>query len=237
MHPELVKLLDLQSKDVTLAEIDVALAEVAAEVNQLDGATAAARAAIEAARRAEAEGDRRHGESSAKLDTFRAQQDRRRQQLDQVTRPRDAAAVMAEIELARSVIANEEAQLLKLANERNRLADAVKEAESRLSELEAEQVEQREALAEKERGLQADRERAQEAREASAAQVEKAARHRYNRLRQSRSGPVVVQLSAGACGACFTSVPLSRRTQIQQGLVLDGCESCGVILYVPENGT
>ena len=38
----------------------------------------------------------------------------------------------------------------------------------------------------------------------------------------------------GACGACYTAVPLNRRSQIRSGAVLDGCEACGVILYPAE---
>ena len=43
-------------------------------------------------------------------------------------------------------------------------------------------------------------------------------------------------LVGGACGACHTSVPLNRRSQIRAGAVLDGCEVCGAILYPPEAG-
>ena len=49
---------------------------------------------------------------------------------------------------------------------------------------------------------------------------------------------VVVPLMGGACGGCHTSVPLNRRGQIRAGLVLEGCEACGAILYpVEPNGS
>jgi uncharacterized protein len=60
-------------------------------------------------------------------------------------------------------------------------------------------------------------------------------RTRYDRLRRSRGTDVVVPLSGGACGACHTSVPLNRRSQIRTGQVLDGCEACGAILYPSES--
>jgi len=41
----------------------------------------------------------------------------------------------------------------------------------------------------------------------------------------------VVPLVGGTCGACHTSVPLNRRSQIRSGAILDGCEGCGAILY------
>jgi predicted nucleic acid-binding Zn-ribbon protein len=235
MHPELVRLLELQEKDLALLELDVALEELAAQEAVLDAAVEEARQAIGLAQRAEDDADRRHHETAGKLEGFRSLQERRRQQLDQVTRPRDAAAVMAEIDLAKSVIVQEEQQLLRLAEERNRLAAAVKAAESRVDQLQEEQAEAREALAQERDAIEAKRGAARADREATAQQVDKAARHRYDRLRKSRSSArVVVPLASGACGACFTTVPLSRRTQIQQGLVLEGCEMCGVILYAPD---
>ena len=55
---------------------------------------------------------------------------------------------------------------------------------------------------------------------------------RYDRIRSgTKRGPVVVALHGNACGACYTAVPMSRRSHIRAGLLLDGCEACGVILY------
>ena len=55
---------------------------------------------------------------------------------------------------------------------------------------------------------------------------------RYDRLRSgTQRGPVVVPLHGNACGNCYTAVPMSRRSHIRAGLLLDGCEGCGVILY------
>jgi predicted nucleic acid-binding Zn-ribbon protein len=45
---------------------------------------------------------------------------------------------------------------------------------------------------------------------------------------------VVVSVRGVACGACFTAVPMSRRSQIRTGLLIEGCEACGVILYAEE---
>jgi predicted nucleic acid-binding Zn-ribbon protein len=45
---------------------------------------------------------------------------------------------------------------------------------------------------------------------------------------------VIVPLMGGSCGACHTTIPLNRRSQIRSGAVVDGCEVCGAILYPPE---
>ena len=71
-------------------------------------------------------------------------------------------------------------------------------------------------------------------RDATAGEVNRALRARYERLRTVKSVSVVVALSGAACGACHTQVPLNRRSQIRAGTLIDSCESCGVILYADE---
>jgi predicted nucleic acid-binding Zn-ribbon protein len=61
--------------------------------------------------------------------------------------------------------------------------------------------------------------------------VERTLRARYDRLWSSRFAVVVVALRGDACGACFTSIPRNRRSQIRAGTHIDTCEACGVILY------
>jgi hypothetical protein len=82
--------------------------------------------------------------------------------------------------------------------------------------------------------LEAERATALAAREASASTLDKTLRLRYDRLRANRRGDVVVSVRGVACGACFTAVPMSRRSQIRTGLLIEGCEACGVILYAEE---
>ena len=66
------------------------------------------------------------------------------------------------------------------------------------------------------------------------ASAERPLRIRYDRLRRARSAAVVVPLNGDTCGACFTAIPKNRRSQIRAGVLLEGCEACGVILYSAE---
>jgi predicted nucleic acid-binding Zn-ribbon protein len=107
----------------------------------------------------------------------------------------------------------------------------VSEEETKVAAVELEQAPERARLAERRRDLIAEREAAVREREASAEQIDKPLRTRYDRLRRSRARDVIVPLVGGTCGACHTSVPLNRRSQIRSGAILDGCEGCGAILY------
>ena len=95
-------------------------------------------------------------------------------------------------------------------------------------------AEERERLAARRQELEAELGQAQHQREESASRLERPLRIRYDRLRKARSGDVIVPLVNGACGACHTSIPLNRRSQIRAGTVVDNCEVCGAILYPPE---
>jgi uncharacterized protein len=161
-------------------------------------------------------------------------QDRRQQRLEHVRNPKEASTLMAELDLARSVVAKEESDWV-------RSADAVTQAQFKAAEEERNvavvaegQVPERDRLAARRVELQAELVAAQQEREGSAAQLERSLRVKYDRLRKARSGDVIVPLLGGSCGSCHTSIPLNRRSQIRAGTLLDTCEVCGAILYPPE---
>jgi predicted nucleic acid-binding Zn-ribbon protein len=231
MHADLVKLLDLQSKDAAVAEAEKRLRDLDGESTALDQASQKARDALDAARRAAAEGARRRDEIEARVESYRTLQDRRVQRLETVRNPKDASTLMAELDLARSVIAKEETDWVRAAEAVTTLERKVSEEENKVDAADLEQAPERARLAERRHLLEAERDAAVLAREASAERIDKPLRTRYDRLRRSRARDVVVPLVGGTCGACHTSVPLNRRSQIRSGAILDGCEGCGAILY------
>jgi uncharacterized protein len=234
MHADLVKLLDLQSKDSAIDEIDRRLRGLQAEVAALDQAVQRARDGLDGARRAAGDGVRRRDELEAKVDSYRILQDRRVQRLETVRNPKEASTLMAELELARSVMAKEESEWVRSAEAVTGLERKVTEEESKVAAVDLEQAPERARLEERRLALVAEREAAVREREASAEQIDKPLRTRYDRLRRSRARDVVVPLVGGTCGACHTSIPLNRRSQIRSGAIIDGCEGCGAILYPTE---
>jgi uncharacterized protein len=234
MHADVVKLLDLQAKDAVLAEADRRVATLTDEFSALDQAHQRARESLEVARQALADGQRRRDELEAKIESYRTLQERRRQRLEKVRNPKEASTLMAELDLARSVMAKEEGEWVKCADEVIQLELRVQSEELNLKAVEAAQAPERTQITERRATLEAEREAASRERDASAAQIDKPLRNRYDRLRRTRTTDVVVPLVGGACGGCHTSVPLNRRTLIRAGTDLDGCEVCGAILYHPE---
>jgi predicted nucleic acid-binding Zn-ribbon protein len=235
MHPDLSKLLDLQAKDTAIAAVDERIAALDADVARLDQELDRARGARDAAQRAAADGAKRRDDLETKIESYRQVQERRRQRLEFVRNPKEASTLMAEMDLARSVIAKEEGDWVRSADSVEALRGRVGEEEQKLEGVAADQALRRAELAEQRAGLDAERAELLEQRESSAAQLERTLRIRYDRLRRARASAVVVPLSGDACGACFTAVPRNRRSQIRAGALLEGCEACGVILYATES--
>ncbi len=235
MHPDLPKLLDVQGKDRRLADVAGRLDALAAERKALDTALEAARQQIESARRALADSGTRRDERAEKLEAQRVHQERRRQRLEQERNPRVAAQLMADVELARSILAQEESEWMRLAEEATQREELVGQAEARLVEVEAEQATVRDELQQRIDAAAVEHEAAQAERDTSAAALDRGLRTRYDRLRKSRRAEVLVPATNAICTACYTAIPRSRIGQLQaDGLLLEGCEMCGAILYLEE---
>ncbi|HEU5359364.1 MAG TPA: hypothetical protein VFU45_09600 [Gemmatimonadales bacterium] len=231
MTDELVKLLDLQAKDLALLELDVRSLEIDEEEAALEREVAGAVGKAAQAEREAKDAAARRDELEQRIESYKKLNDRRRQRLETVRNPKEAATLMAELDLAQSVVKREEGEWVKaadavaLAEERSKLAAA------QVAEMRGAQSEARDAVAAKRKALEGDRAAASAAREAAAKGVEKPLRSRYERLFNSRKRPVVVALVGVSCSACRTAVPTSRRSPTSGGLLADPCESCGVILY------
>lgn len=234
MHADLVKLLDLQHKDTMVGYVQQRMIALQGEVAGLDQILKQAQDNLDGARRAVADGIRRRTELEARVESYRVLQERRQLRLEHVRNPKEAATLMAELDLARTVMSKEETEWFRSAEAVGALELRVAEEEQKVEALAAAQAPDRTLLEERHAAIEGELRAAHREREESAARIDRQLRTRYDRLRRSRAADVVVPLRGGTCGACHTSIPLNRRSQIRSGAVLDGCEGCGAILYPPE---
>jgi len=235
MHPDLERLLDLQEKDERLLEVDLRLKALLDDVAELDAAVARSRTEVEETRKALQASARRRDDLEAKVDGLRVLQDRRRQRLELAKTGREHQALLSELELARSILTKEEAEWFRAMEGAADLEGKVAAAEARMAELETGQGTDRDELASRVAAVERERDAALDERREAARGLSRPLLARYDRLRSAhKATPVVVPLHGNACGACYTAVPMSRRSHIRAGLLLDGCEGCGVILYAAE---
>ncbi len=234
MHAELMKLLDLQIRDLSLVEIDARLGSILAEIAKLDSELEAGRREVQVAEKRLADGVAKRGDLEGRIEGYRAVESRRKERLELARGAREAQAVMTEVEMARAVLAREEQEWVKVAEGVTDLERGAKTSRERLAEAEAKQADERARLAAEQAKLEGERDAARSERNSAAGLIDRGLRARYDRLRSARSVAVVVPLRGEACGACYTSVPRNRRTQIRAGILLDNCEACGVILYAED---
>jgi len=231
VHPDLEALLALQDKDVAVAQCDAQLRALEPEGQALDEQIAAAARGLEQARTAiQAALDRRDA-MEGKIASYRTMQEQRRQRLEWVRGAKEASTLMAELDLARTVLAKEEAEFM-------RSGDAVSEAERKAAEAERalemvreSQATQREQLAGRREAIAAERESAIQGREEASRAVNPGLLARYERIRRGKAPLALFALHGGSCGNCFTAVPTQRKALIQRGATIEGCEACGVLLY------
>ncbi len=234
MHPELEALLALQAKDQAVTETEERFAALAPELEELDAAQAAAERALAAARAGIQAAIDRRDELEGKIANYRTMQEQRRQRLEWVRGAKEASTLMAELDLARSVLAKEEAEFMRSGDAVTEAERRAAEAEKALQELRTAQAPRREALAGQREEIATSRERAVAERERAAAGVGAALLSRYERIRRGKAPLALYALHGDACGHCFTAVPTQRRALIQRGASIESCEACGVLLYAKE---
>ena len=234
MHPDLEAVLALQDKDIAILNCDARLKALEPEVRTLDEQVAAAERVVAQARAGIQTALERRDGLEGKIASYRTMQEQRRQRLEWVRGAKEASTLMAELDLARSVLAKEEAEFMRSGDAVGEAERKTAEAENALQKVRGAQAAQREALAGKRQEIANDRERATRAREEASRAVNPALLARYDRIRRGKAPLAVYPLHGGSCGNCFTAVPTQRKALIQRGATIEGCEACGVLLYAKE---
>ncbi|HKR54825.1 MAG TPA: hypothetical protein VJS20_00885 [Gemmatimonadales bacterium] len=232
MHPDLEALLMLQQKDEAVRDTDARLAALEPELARLDQALEGVEQKLEQARRGIQDAVGRRGELEGKIASYRGMQEARKQRLEWVKGAKEAQTLMAELDLARTVIAKEEVEFLRSGDAVTEAEMKAAEAEKGVEEVRDAQRADREIIDGKRQAIMADREKAIVERERATKFVQASLLSRYEKIRKGKAPVAVYPLHGGSCGHCFTAVPTQRRVLIQRGATIEGCEACGVLLYV-----
>jgi hypothetical protein len=233
LDPDLVTLLALQERDQAVFAIEVEIRELDPETATLDAQLAKVEADLAGAQKGVEEAGTRRVELEGKIEGYRLMQERRRQRLEWVRGAKEAATLMAELDLARSVLAKEEAEWIRSADKVEEAEKKVAGFEKAVEEVKAGQASRREEIA-GERAARMERLNAAKAERAQAAKlVQKPVLSRYERIRKGNTPLAVYPLKGAACGHCYTAVPIHRRQEIAAGKGLTTCEGCGVLIYDP----
>lgn len=231
MHPDLVALLALQDEDTAVAVLEARRRELDARETALDQERVSAESAIARARLAAEAEDKKRRELGIKVQEHRALHDRHLAALDAVRKDREATAAMAQIEITRRVLAQEESEMQTLATRIVDLNQAAELEQLSLAELAERQGTQRAEIAVARGAVDAELGTARAQRNETASRVGRPLLQKYERIRGRENSNALYALRGSACGRCNTAIPLQRRNVMAAGRSVEVCEGCGVLLY------
>lgn len=231
MHPDLEALLALQSEDAGIHDLEQRLKGTEPRLQQLDRAREAAATAVTRARQSLEAEEKKHRELQVRVSEHRQMHEKNVAQLDQVRKMREATAAVLQVERARRILADEEAELTTIARRIAELREAVSTRQHELESLEEEQKAIREEIAGERKGITDQLESERGKRESAAVKVPRTLLGKYERIRTRRPAKSVFALRDQSCGNCDTSIPLQRRNLMASTGAIEVCEACGVLLY------
>jgi len=158
------------------------------------------------------------------------------ERLTRVQNLREEAAVQTELNLIRRAREGDDQESLQLMDQIQRAEVVVDELERRTAEARAEVEPNQRALLEERSGLDEELAELRARRDVALERVGRLERRVYDSFHSS-GRPVVVArlLDDGACGHCYSVVPLQIQQEIRNGTSLIRCEACGVILSAPRS--
>ncbi len=234
MQSDLRSLLGLQEDDRAIMAIDEDLSALEPELAKLEELVAQLEEALAQAQAELSAADERRVELEGKIETYRVMQERRRQKLEWVRGAKEASALMAEIDAARGVLAQEETEWIRSADGVQAIQARAKEADEQANAEGENQAPRRAEIESIQKDCQSRLTKARKKRESTAKNVAAKLLARYGRILSGRAPLAMYELHSDACGHCYTAVPMHLRQQVRRGDIVATCEACGVIMYGPE---
>lgn len=201
------------------------LDELDAPLAQLEKELATAKATAE---RVQTDLRRLERAAEEKRDRLKKYEDR----LMRVRDSREAAAANTELDLVRRALDADEGDALELMDQAKRVSLKIDELQEKVDAAREELEPRRQEILTARSDAQAELEALQQKRENHSVRIEGPARQMYEKVRGGKTRTALAGLTSdGACGHCYSMVPIQRQTEIRKGSSLVRCEACGVILY------
>jgi len=164
----------------------------------------------------------------------RAREEKLKDRLNQVRNVREEAAVNAELEMVSRALETEESEAIGLLDQIRRLELELEEQSDLWEQAKEEVGPRRESLVEERDALLAKVEELETARAEAAESVDPEELRVYDAIRGTRGRAALAALTEdGACGNCYSVIPLQLQQEILRSDALFRCEACGVILTPP----
>ncbi len=150
---------------------------------------------------------------------------------------REEAAVHAELDLVRRALEADEQEALTLLDHIRQAESRLEEAKQSLQEARTELAPRRQELLEGKKDMSLRLAQLKQQRDNFAIRIAEPRRRIYESLRARGRTVVLSELTGdGACGRCYSVIPLQVQSEVRQGQKMIRCEACGVILVPGSSG-
>ena len=231
MQTEVQSLLQLQEDDVAVDALEKQLDALNARTAAMKKERESVEAALTKMRDQLLAEEKTQRAIQTRLSEHKQTQQHNQAQLDVVTKPKEAAAAMAQIEHAKRAITETEIDLKNADGRLRELRDRIAEREMALEEMTSMQASETAQLETQRADLVRDLAAATAARTVTAGKVPKNLVTNYDRIRGRKKARVLYPLNGGSCGNCDTAMPTQGRAAMASKGGIAVCEGCGVMLY------
>ena len=156
------------------------------------------------------------------------------ERLNLVRTVREEAAVQAELGMVRRALDQEEQDVINLLDQIGRIEDRLDEQRAGMEEALSAMAPMREEILAEQEAVRSEAESLKLSRELFAQGIERRYLEVYEELAKGGRRVAVAPITEdGACGSCFSLIPLQIRNEIVSAGRLVSCEECGVIVTGP----
>jgi len=227
-------LLELQTMDSRIREAQGRADAYGPQLGEIAAvAERAAEAADETGRRVrDLQVEERRRRLAAEEKTGRVR--RLEERLKQVRTLREEAAVQAELAVLKRAVEQEEMEVIQLLDQVSRLEERLRDQREELEGAESEADPRRDELLAEHAMAVAQVERLNVVRDEIRAGIDPRLLRAYDHLARGGSRKAVARMTEdGACGSCYSVMPLQIQNEIRTRAPLVRCEACGLLVAAP----
>ena len=167
-------------------------------------------------------------------DEKRVRVHRLEERLNLVRTVREEAAVQAELGLVRRALDQEEQEVVNLLDQIGRFEDRLADQQMAMEEARSSVEPQKNEILAEQESARSEVTSMEVRRDGFATGIDEAYRRVYDKLmRSGRRVAVAPMTEDGACGSCFSVIPLQTQNEIRTHGPMVRCEACGVIVTAP----
>lgn len=234
MHQDLELLLKLQVIDYDLGELERSkeylpdmMQNLNHEIEEAQRRHTEALAALEAARI-------RQASLELEVKTKETNLQKYQQQMMSIKTNKEYDALVAEIDMIKNTVSDQETELLETIDEIQTLEESIDDLAEKSKHLADNNVKQLGVLQQKVDSIGEKVSGKEDERKQTLSSIPKPIMSIYERVRRGKGGTPVVSVKKRACGSCYKALTPKKVQEIRKADRIHTCDTCGRLLYWDE---